>query len=277
MPADVPNLCLHLCRDRRYIQCAGEHGFHVVEQLHPNQFLVSEGRHRGGGLDDRLAEWCEFELLLQCHRAGGICLQFHAPEELGLARVQLDAHRIHRDFCRGARRDECELAERMRWIIALVEVGDDLAPLVEDLRGVIAAFHLRHFKHHRSFVIHGDPGFEVSDVEIRVYKISGSRRVVFNNVVVNARLLEVRLLLPDGNGATKQINISVRHRLPVRKLGLGGRNSYQDQRESGNEWDAHRFTGVEQNLAGVISRVRCRGAASFAQNRAPGGHRAGSR
>jgi hypothetical protein len=118
----------------------------------------------------------------------------------------------------GSRLDQKELAEGLRPEGSLVDVRDDLAPLIDDLRGVVAAADFRHLKHHRRFVVHREPRLEVGDVEIRVDEIGGAEWVVLDRVVGGSGLLEIDVLLTDDEGAAEQIDVGLGDRLLVKRL-----------------------------------------------------------
>jgi hypothetical protein len=152
--------------------------------------------------------------------------------------VQFDANRVGWHLGPGAGRNEYELAVRMRRIVTPVDVGDDLAPLIKDLRGVIAALHLRHLKQNRSLFVHGNPRFEIGDVEVRIDEIRRPDWIIFDDVVGDPSLLEVGLLLPDYKRAAKQINVGVGHSLlvgSVIRLGERAKGRAQRRQKDNNQ------------------------------------------
>jgi hypothetical protein len=213
---DRPDLLLHLGGDGRDVQGAREPCIDIFEDLGTQQILVAEVRNRRRGGDRRPAERGQREALLKGHCAVAVAPQLHARQQLGFARVELDAGGARRNPRRRARSDERELPAGVRREGALVDVGDDLAPFVEDLGGVVAAGDLRDLEQRRGSIVHGDPGFEIRDIEIRVHEVRGPQRVVLDGVVRGAMLLQILVLLPDHEHAAQEVDVGVSDGLRVR-------------------------------------------------------------
>jgi hypothetical protein len=130
-------------------------------------------------------------------------------EQLGLAGMQFDPCRVSRNPRRRPRLHQRELAERFRREGTLVDVGDHLAPFVEDLRGVVAPLDLRHIEDHRRLVVDCDPGLEIGDVEVGIDEIGRAQRVVLDLVVGEVLRLAVHLFLANDQRTTEQIDIGV--------------------------------------------------------------------
>src|SRR5436190_495288 len=94
--------------------------------------------------------------------------KFYPHQDARLPAWQIDALRALRQSDHGALEAKCKFAERVLGIVALVDIGGDLAPPIEHLYRIIAALDLRQINERAALIIHGDPGFAIDDVEVRV-------------------------------------------------------------------------------------------------------------
>jgi len=104
----------------------------------------------------------------------------------------------------------------MRRKSARVDVGDDVAPLVHHLHGVVPIDDFRSLEHSRRAVIHREPSLEGGDVEVRVDDVRVAERIVRDDVVVGANLIEVDVLLANHEHATEQVHVGICDRLRIR-------------------------------------------------------------
>jgi hypothetical protein len=63
----------------------------------------------------------------------------------------------------------------------------------------------------------GDPGFEIGHVKVGIHEISGTQWVVLDGVVLDSRLFEIVVLLPDDEHATQEVDVGVGDGLLVRR------------------------------------------------------------
>src|SRR5262249_50963796 len=102
-------------------------------------------------------------------------------------------------------------------IVALVDVGGDLAPAVKRLHGVVAAFDLRQLDERAAFLVDRDPGLAVDDIKIRIGPGHPARLAV-NDLVPLEALLEIEVLLPQHQPAAEHVFISLDN-VPIGKGG----------------------------------------------------------
>ena len=125
-----------------------------------------------------------------------------------------------------------KVAERPRREQARVDVGNRLAPAIEEVDRVVAPLDLRHAHDRATAFVDCDPGFGVSHVEIRVGPIHGTRFAVHEFVPLES-LFEVDLLLPRYQQATEQVDIRIADVLirDARRLRLRDRRCRKNESE----------------------------------------------
>ena len=196
-------------RDRAGIDGRIEQLVGQFEGLNAKQFAVGEGWHRDRWADRRWTSRLEGELLLELDCSFPVAAQLDSGEELRLLRVELDQQDIlGQRRCRPGRH-QGEPAVRMIGKRALVEIGDDFSPFVDQLRCVVATFDLRDREVRRRHIVDCDPRFEICHVEVRVHEIGRTNGVELDDVVGDARLSEIGLFLPVHQVPAQQIHIGV--------------------------------------------------------------------
>ena len=139
----------------------------------------------------------------------------HAREQLGLRGREIQPDRTVRDLRIRTGQAQRERAVRVLGHRAGVDVVRDFGPLVDDLRGrVRPGRDRRHLEQRRCVLVDRDPRLGVHDVEVRVHegrrcprlRAGQHRRVVLDHVVVDVRLGEIHVLLPDHQKATERIH-----------------------------------------------------------------------
>jgi hypothetical protein len=89
-----------------------------------------------------------------------------------------------------------------------VDVGDGLAPAIQELHGVVAAGDLWHRDDQAALLVDGDPRLRVRDVEIRIRPVDFARLAVYQHVPLEA-FLEVELLLAQDEQAAEETDVAV--------------------------------------------------------------------
>ena len=95
-----------------------------------------------------------------------------------------------------------------------VDVGDGLAPAIQELHGVVAAGDLWHRDDQAALLVDGDPRLRVRDVEIRIRPVDLAWSAMYQLIPLEA-FLEVELLLAQDQQAAEEIDVA------VADLGLG--------------------------------------------------------
>jgi len=85
--------------------------------------------------------------------------------------VQFDARSVRGNFRGRIGIHQREFPERLRGEYPIIDVGDHFTPFIENLRRVVAALYLRHFKYDRRVAIDREPGFEIGGIEVRIHPI----------------------------------------------------------------------------------------------------------
>ena len=174
-----------------------------LEGFDARQCLQLEYRRLGNFRKFRRARRAELELVLQGDCRVRIGAEFDPGQHAGIFHRQIDARRSRGDRDVRAPEAHRELAERPLGKQALVDVGNRLAPAVEEVDGVIAALDLRHADDRATAFVDRDPRFGVGHVEIGIGPIHGAGLAMHQLVPFKA-FLEIELLLTRDQAAGQE-------------------------------------------------------------------------
>ncbi|MNT29240.1 hypothetical protein D3C72_1649700 [compost metagenome] len=148
------------------------------------------------------------ELLLQALRLRRVGPQFHPRQHAGGAHRQVDALDVRRQLDRCAFQADRKVAVGMVGKAALIDIGQRLAPAVEELHRVVAIDDLRHADQGAAALVHRQPGFGVGNVQVGIGPVHGARFAV-HQLVPGHAFLEVQLLLAQYQEPAEQVDVGV--------------------------------------------------------------------
>lgn len=133
--------------------------------------------HQRLGNFRRLRRACrvQLEFMLQLNGGRKIGANLDPRQHAGIFHRQIDSRRSCGSSDIRAPEAYGELAERPLREEALVDICDRLAPAVQEVDRIVAAFDLRHANHRTAILIGRDPGFGVDDVKIRIRPVHFAR------------------------------------------------------------------------------------------------------
>ncbi len=121
---------------------------------------------------------------------------------------KIDAQGIARQFHFRASQAYGEIARRPVREDALVDIGERLAPAIQELDGIITVFDFRNGDDGATGLVNGDPSLGISDVQVRIGPVNRTRLPV-DQLVPLETFLEVELLLSCDQETAEKIDIGL--------------------------------------------------------------------
>jgi|EndMetStandDraft_4_1072995.scaffolds.fasta_scaffold196232_2 hypothetical protein len=136
----------------------------------------------------------ELELLLQRHRLVPVGAELDTRQHAHVLHGHVNALDPFRDRHVATLQADGELPVRVLRKRVFIDVGNGLAPAVEELHGVVTSVDLGDCYKQAAFLVHGRPGLGVGNVEIRIRPLHLTGLAMHQHVPLEA-FLEVELLL----------------------------------------------------------------------------------